>query len=100
MWYVARLTSKMAATSSMLLCAAGIYGPVQWLIKDSTRPQLSPRFAVVADFESVVPNSLSMLDCFRLDSTARNKVGRTSGSGLVPIEAPTLHSGDQICGTL
>ena len=27
-----------------------------------------------------------MLDCFRLDSTACNKVGRTSESGLVPIE--------------
>ena len=72
----------------MLLCA---------VVKDPTRPQLSPRFAVVADFESVVPNSLSMLDCFRLDSTVHNKVGRTSGSGLVPIEGPTLQSGDQRC---
>ena len=85
MWYVARLTCKMATTSSMLLCA---------VVKDPTQPQLSPRFAVVVDFESVVPNSLSMLDCFRLDSTVHSNMGRTSGSGLVPIEGPTLHSGD------
>ena len=97
MWYVVRLTSRMAATSSMPLCVVGIYGPVQWLIKDSTRPQLSSRFAVVADFKSVVPNSLSMLDCFRLDSTVHSNMGRTSGSGLVPIEGPTMQSGDQRC---
>ena len=63
----------------------------------STQTQLSPRFATVTDFVSLVLNSLSMLDCFRLDSTVHSNMGRTSGSGLVPIEGPTLHSGDQRC---
>ena len=66
----------------------------------STQTQLPPRFATVTDFVSFVPNSLSMLDYFRLDSTVLSNMGRTSGSGLVPIEGPTMQSGDQRCSTL
>ena len=98
LWYASGPAEQ--GTGGLLACLLEDMCTADAQTADQPRPNCHQGLLQLLILYLLFQTPYSMLDCFRLDSTVHSNMGRTSGSGLVPIEGPTMQSGDQRCGTL